>query len=183
MTFIQILYFYFLALTLAFLEVQIEGQHGWAANLPCWRPHSSRWFARLYAKMMCGKEITGYHIGVFLFSFLVLHLPYVWGLNWSVGTEFQTLSVFFLFVVIWDFLWFVINPHYGIQKFYFGGVPWHKVWFLGWPLDYYGGVGLSFVCYLLHAPGGSLAWLTMFSGFVVLLLGTVITVEFIKKCK
>ena len=108
----QILYLYLLALVLAFLEVQVEGEHGWAAKLPCWRP-GGKWYARIYTKVLGGKEMTGYHIGVFSFAFLMFHLPYMWGLLWSMGAEFATLSAFFLFVVVWDFLWFVINPHYG----------------------------------------------------------------------
>lgn len=183
MTFIPILYIFFLALTLAFLEVQIEGEHGWARQLPCWRPHNSKWFARLYARVMCGKEMTGYHLAVFSFSFLVLHLPYVWGLPWDIGSEFCTLSVFFMFVVVWDFLWFVINPHYGIKKFCSGRVPWHRVWLLGLPVDYYGGIILSFVFYYLYSAGGYMDWLAMFGRFGILLVVTVAVVDVINRIK
>lgn len=32
------LYIFIMATVLAILEIQIEGKHGWAKNLPTWRP-------------------------------------------------------------------------------------------------------------------------------------------------
>lgn len=186
MSLLQILYLYLLALTLAFVEVQIEGEHGWAGKLPCWRP-SGRWYARLYTKVMGGKEMTGYHVGVFLFAFLMFHLPYVWGLQWSMGAEFGTLSAFFLFVVVWDFLWFVINPHYGIRKFHPGCVTWHKIWLGPAPIDYYGGIGLSFLFHALQVDAGEGitygAWIMMVGWSMLLPMATLMVVEFTKWIK
>jgi len=34
----QSIYLFVVALVLAFLEVQIEGKHGWASKLPTWKP-------------------------------------------------------------------------------------------------------------------------------------------------
>ena len=174
----QVLYLYLLALVLAFLEVQIEGAHGWAKNLPCWRPPAHHWYARLYVKVMGGKEMTGYHVAVFLFSFLILHLPYAWGLPWSRTAEALTLSQFFLFVVVWDFLWFVINPHYGLKKFRPNCISWHKRWLLGVPIDYWGGVLLSWVFYVLifgrGMPIAYVRWFLMFGTYLDLLLLTIV---------
>lgn len=176
----QIFYLYLLALALAFLEVQIEGEHGWAAKLPCWRP-AGKWYARLYGKVMGGKEMTGYHVAVFLFALLMFHLSYVWGVPWSTAAEFQTLSVFFLFVVVWDFLWFVINPHYGIRKFHPACVTWHKIWLGPVPADYYGAATLSFLFHALRVDAGEGigygAWLTMVGWFVLLVAATAGVVE------
>lgn len=179
MDFTQILYLYLLALTLAFLEVQIEGAEGWAAKLPCWRP-AGRWYARVFTRVTGGKEMTGYHVGVFLFAFLMFHLPYVWGLPWSGGAEFGTLSAFFLFVVVWDFLWFVINPHYGIRKFYPGCVTWHKIWLGPAPVDYYGGLVLSFLFHALRVDAGEgIGFGAWFAGvgWFILLIGATITIN------
>ena len=48
-----------------------------------------------------------------------------------------------LFWVVEDFLWFVLNPHFGWSKFNKNSIWWHKRWFLGLPLDYWllGGLG------------------------------------------
>ena len=178
MALIQIFYLYFLALALAFLEVQVEGAHGWAKNLPCWRPQGQRWYARLYVKVMGGKELTGYHAAVFGFSLLILHLPYAWGLPWSRTAEALTLSQFFLFVVVWDFLWFIINPHYGLKKFRPNCISWHKRWLLGVPIDYWGGVLFSFLCYaIVVRQVGTVAymgWFMMFGAYMDLLLLTMV---------
>src|SRR3990167_7891376 len=154
MSLVQIFYLYLLALVLAFLEVQVEGEHGWAGKLPCWRP-TGRWYARLYTKVLGGKEMTGYHVGVFSFAFLMFHLPFMWGLAWQYGAEFSILSAFFLFIVMWDFLWFVINPHYGIAKFRPCCVSWHAIWLGPAPIDYYVGLTLSFLFHALRVDSGA----------------------------
>ena len=69
-------YLFVLAFFLALLEVQIEGRHGWAKKLPTWRPHAGKWYARLYAKIMGGKELTGYHAAIFGFVLALLHFPF-----------------------------------------------------------------------------------------------------------
>lgn len=182
----QVVYLYFLALALAFLEVQIEGEQGWARQLPCWRPKGTRWFSRVFSKVMSGKELTGYHIGVFSFAALVLHIPYVWGVPWSVAGELGTISIFFLFVVVWDLLWFVINPHYGILKFHPGCAVWHKTWIGIAPIDYYGAIVLSFLFYALNVYQGKaeyMEWFVMVGYFVAFLGLTVILTEGIKMLK
>ena len=177
----QILYLYLLALVLAFLEVQVEGQHGWAAQLPTWRPHEHRWYARAYRKFMGGKEMTGYHVAVFLFSFLMLHLPYVWGLRWHLAGELQTLSLFFLFIGVWVFLWFVINPHFGIRKLSAGHISWHKTWVLGLPIDYYVSLILSLLFFAGSVGFGHLApWFVALDINLVLLACTVALGEVVK---
>jgi hypothetical protein len=53
---------------------------------------------------------------------------------------------------VWDFLWFVLNPHFGWQQFRKGTIWWHnRVWIGRFPIDYWNGVGLSFVVAALPA--------------------------------
>ncbi len=66
-------YLFGLCILLAYLEVQIEGPHGWAERLPTWRPQSHAWYARLYTRLMGQKQLTGYHIGMFLLVLFGLH--------------------------------------------------------------------------------------------------------------
>ena len=47
--------------------------------------------------------------------------------------------------VQWDFLWFVLNPHFGVSRFSKAHVWWFRSWYLGIPRDYYVGLILSFV--------------------------------------
>ena len=136
-------YLFILAVVLAVLEIQIEGQHGWAKDLPTWRPKSNNWYIQAYRKIMSGREPTGYHMAMFTFVLLILHLPYVFGLTLTLVHWLQTLSFFFIFVVLWDFLWFVLNPHYPIKKFTKEHIIWHKQWWGGLPRDYYVSVLLA----------------------------------------
>ena len=56
------------------------------------------------------------------------------------------MGTYFALAVFWDYLWFVLNPAYTVQRFKRGNVWWFEVpWIWRFPLDYYTGVGLSFV--------------------------------------
>lgn len=137
------IYIFVLAAVLAILEIQIEGANGWAKNLPTWRPKSNNWMIRLYKKFMSDREVTGYHITMFSFVFLILHLPYVFGMDFNMFNWLRTISFFFIFVVLWDFLWFVLNPHHPLKTFSAEHIWWHKKWFAGLPRDYYLSILLS----------------------------------------
>jgi hypothetical protein len=139
------LYFFIIALVLAILEIQIEGPSGWARNLPTWKPSANIWYSKLYSKLMSGKALTGYHLTLFIFILLIFHLPFVFGLPFELVTWVQILSLFFMFTVLWDFLWFILNPSYPLKQFKSQHISWHKKWFLGIPLDYYLGLILSFM--------------------------------------
>ncbi len=133
-----------MAIVLALLEIQIEGAHGWAKNLPSWRAEKNGIWSRVFQKFFFGKEMTGYHLMMFLFVILLFHLPYVFGapftfLGWS-----KIVSYLFFFFVIWDFLWFILNPHYPLKNFKREYIDWHKKWIFGLPIDYISGIFLSF---------------------------------------
>lgn len=130
-------YLFLIALVLALLEVQIEVPHGWASGLPTWKFAHPRWLA-----LANGKPLTGYHACMIPLLLLLFHLPAVRG-PWSWREEGQLLSQFFLVAVFWDFLWFVLNPHYGLRRFRSGEVWWCRRWLLGLPIDYWGGLALS----------------------------------------
>lgn len=132
------IYLFILAAVLAVLEIQIEGQHGWAKNLPTWRPKGHEWYAKAYVKIMSGKEMTGYHVTMFSLVFLIFGLPYVFGLPFNLEDILKTISFYFLFVALWDFLWFVLNPHYPLSRFKKEHLSFHhKQWLWGIPIDYY----------------------------------------------
>ena len=129
----QLLYFYLIGVALAFLEIEIEGKNGWAAALPTKRI-KLWWYTKL------GKEITGYHLVLQIFLLLFMHLPLVLEKRFSLELEMVIISQYLLFIVYWDFLWFVFNPHYRLKNFKKGGIPWHTAWFLGLPIEYWLGI-------------------------------------------
>jgi hypothetical protein len=57
-----------------------------------------------------------------------------------------------IFMVLWDFLWFILNPSFTLKKFNPDHVWWHKRWTGGMPNDYLWGIGVSF---LLLVPAAS----------------------------
>lgn len=177
--FVTNFYIFILAAVLAILEIQIEGAHGWAKNLPTWRPGKNTWYSKLYEKVMSGRELTGYHLTMFLFVLIIFHLPYVFGLSISLDHWLKTLAFFFMFIVLWDFLWFVLNPFHPLKNFKKEHIWWHKKWVLGLPTDYYGGVivsGLVLLPLLLRESFGSLFgwWFFNVGLFIILTLITIL---------
>jgi len=167
------IYLFITALLLAFLEVQIEGKYGWASKLPTWKP-GEKWYAKLYRTAMGGKELTGYHIGVFRFVLLFLHYPFFAGSAWSLAAELRVISTFFIFAAVWDYLWIIINPHYGvIRRRPKNDVWWHKRWFGPFPVDNYFALILSVgVLYPVLSDAVLWEWGTLLGVFVA---GTIIT--------
>lgn len=130
-----------LAVYFAQLEIQIEGPRGWAGGLPTWRIEN-HWMLDLF---MGGRILTGYHFWAFSFMVLVFHLHFFLRGGFSWRLELRTVGCIMSFWIIEDFTWFVCNPAYGWGKFTAEHVPWHKVWLLGLPVDYYFFLGLGLV--------------------------------------
>lgn len=133
----QTVYLFIMALVLAIMEIQIEGKNGWASQLPTWRPKEESKLGKTFSKIMSGKPTTGYHLCVFSFVVLIMHYPFFAGLSWSWIAEAQTISLFLLFSAVWDFLWIVVNPHYGIKKMGVDHIWWHSKRWRGIPQDYF----------------------------------------------
>ena len=131
------------ALGLAGIEIEIEGGYGWAERLPTWfRKRGS--VGRVYGMAMGRRPLTGYHVYAFTIPLIVLHLPFAMGVDWTLQGELRTIATFFALGVVWDYLWFVLNPAYTVRRFERGRVWWFDVpWIWRFPLDYYVGIGLS----------------------------------------
>jgi len=173
---IQVLYLFLISLVFAGLEIQIEGKNGWAGNLPTWRPAETGWLSKIYRKILFGKDITGYHLLIFTLLLVILHYPYFTGQIWSFSQESATLSLFFLMTIVWDFLWFIMNPNYGILHFRPEYIWWHKKWLLGLPVDYWIGLAASALLYVRFSLNIFLfkEWLFLAALFLILALIIVI---------
>jgi hypothetical protein len=132
-----------LGLFFAMTEIQIEGSHGWAANLPTWRIEKHPLLDIFWE----GKPMTGYHVWVFTFMAAVFHLPLVMAGRFSLRLEARCAGSVMLFWVVEDFLWFALNPAFGLGKLAPRFAPWHKAWFLGLPVDYtiFGSIGVLLI--------------------------------------
>jgi hypothetical protein len=155
------------ALLFAMVEIEIEGGAGWAEKLPTWY-RVTPWYARLLAILLSGKPATGYHLMMFPIPIVSFHLGLCFGLPWSWALEARLVAAYLVFNVIWDFLWFVLNPHYGWQRFRKGSVWWHNRRWLGrFPIDYWNGFALSFVLAALPWLAGDAAVLKAHTAFVI----------------
>ena len=131
------------AFGLGCIEIEIEGGHGWAERLPTWYLKRGR-VGRIYGLAMGQRPLTGYHVFAFTIPLVIVHLPFAFGLDWSLGAELSQLAIYFALAVIWDYIWFVMNPAYTVHRFRRGNVWWFQVpWIWRFPLDYYVGMGLS----------------------------------------
>lgn len=126
--FVVLLGFFF-----AKLEIAIEGDAGWAANLPTWRIEN-HWLLDLF---WGGREMTGYHAWAFSLVALFFHFPLVFSGDYTWPAEQRALACIMLFWVSEDFLWFVLNPAFGLRRFAKTHVAWHRHWWLGAPTEYW----------------------------------------------
>ena len=126
--FVMLLGFFF-----AKLEIAIEGDAGWAANLPTWRIEK-HWLLDLF---WGGREMTGYHAWAFSLIALFFHFPLIFSGDFSWAAEQRALACIMLFWVSEDFLWFVLNPAFGLHRFAKSHVSWHRHWWMGAPIEYW----------------------------------------------
>ncbi len=102
-----------LAVLLALVEIEIEGKYGWAEKTQTWY-RKPGFFGNTF---LSGKPITGYFIFLNLFILIFFHISFFLGLAWTLSSELYTLSLWFAFLPLWDFLWFVLNPNYTLKNF------------------------------------------------------------------
>lgn len=116
----------------ALLEIQIEGEDGWASKLPTWK------FYRPWFKYIPGgnKPLTGYHFYLWIFLFLYPHLVFLFT-PWSLKVELILISFVILVLRLEDFLWFVFNPKYGLKAIKPGKIKWKNQWWGPLPSEYW----------------------------------------------
>ena len=139
-------YILVIASILAKLEIAIEGPDGWAGKLPTWRLSADHIVSKIF---LGGRPMTGYHLWMNLFSIFILHSTFLFN-TFSWVTELKVISAFILIWVIEDFLWFVLNPAYGIKNFVKEKIWWHeKRWFIIAPVEYFTLLPLGIILYII----------------------------------
>lgn len=122
-----------LAYFFAKVEIHIEGEAGWGANLPTWRIEE-HWLLDVF---WGGRAMTGYHAWVFPFIVIFFHFPLFFSAQWSLHLEARVLACIMIFWILEDFLWFLLNPAFGWKRFHQNHATWHKKWVCGAPVDYW----------------------------------------------
>lgn len=134
------------AFVMALLEIQIEGSNGWATNLPTWKVSNINILNFIGYK---DKPITGYHIYLWLYSFLLLHASFFFS-KWSLKKEFYLISFYIFFTTLEGILWFILNPSFGISSFLNSDITWYnesRILYL--PIEYWMRFFFGFLFYWL----------------------------------
>ena len=101
----------------AAIEIEMEGKHGWAANLPT-------------AKKVLG-DFTLYHLYMMLFVAITIGAIFIPRMACS-ATPWQASIRFLFYLLLWflveDFLWFVLNPYFTLKRYSKDNISWHKRW-------------------------------------------------------
>jgi hypothetical protein len=77
------------------------------------------------------------HAWVFPFIAMFFHFPLFFNGHFSWRAGFRVLACIMLFWIVEDFLWFVLNPAYGLARFEAAAIPWHTRWLWFAPVDYW----------------------------------------------
>lgn len=174
------LFWFCVCVCLACIEIESEGKWGWAEKAPTWYRTTGP-VARAYGLLMGGRPLTGYHAFMFALPLLILHVPFVSGVAWSAAEELHAASLYFIVGALWDYLWFVLNPHYGPRGFKKTTVWWHakSAWVFGlFPADYLYATMISAAsAYAAARAGGDMSRFTAHLAILGCLLGfTLITI-------
>jgi len=113
----------------AAMEVEIEGpEGGWAKNLP-----TSKFY---------NTHFTWYHIIMNTIVLLTLFRSFY--KNTFISKIFYTTSWF----LVEDYLWFMINPGFGIKKYTQKDIWWHgkQLWLFGQPFHNYLSLSIMIAC-------------------------------------
>lgn len=138
------LYWFLVAIFLAFTEIELEGKYGWAEKSATWsKPFDMLKWTRVFTGT---RTLTGYHIFLNIFLIIFMHAPFVFFLQFSWVEELRLISTYLIWALFWDFLWFILNPYYGWENFlpksvwWFGKEPWvmNKL-----PLKYFTQIGIA----------------------------------------
>ncbi len=128
-----LIYFFFWAITYSKIEIAIEGKFGFGEKLPC-----KKWKLKGILNKITGERpyFSEYHLWMIIFLFTTFHFPH-WFSSWEAWKlELFLIGAFFLFLILEDFFWFVLNPDYGLKKFKSKYVKWHPKW-IGRVPDFY----------------------------------------------
>lgn len=126
--FAESLFLFVMAVLFGIFEIEAEGRHGWGEKFPTWYRVNGV-AAKLYGRIT-NKPLTGYHAALFFVPFFIMFWPMVATSTLTLHGAFMAFSLYFAWVVVWDFSWFALNPYYGVKKFrrnsvwWFASEPW-----------------------------------------------------------
>lgn len=177
-------FWFVLALLFTAMYASVEGDKPFAQNLATWRPDPNLWWVQvLYWFPNLGRPVNGFDtLGLLLLGAFGIFLIPVWGVTHGRPIPwrewFEIFTYFIAISVIEDWVWYLVNPHFGIWKFRPALITdWmHPVWFFGIvPSQYVSGCLGSLPIAMIaqnSAKDGLKFWATIWATMVVLSLAT-----------
>ena len=119
----DLIYILLTSLVYSLIEIELEGKNGWMTKIPT---------AKIFN--MGGKHMTLYHL--YMIIMITLSVVYQNNMEYNINSFLYSASYVFLFLLLEDFLWFVYNPYFTINKYKKEEVWWHanQPWIYGIPL-------------------------------------------------
>jgi len=144
-------------LIFARLEAEIEGENGWAKELPTskyiWDPKEGKMFFKPFGSnsyeqvdhtkwpgsfyyfyintLLGGKDFTYYHRNVDVLQLFVAHLMIYLCFYQTAPIWLLEIRAFATLMLIWsleDTFYFFVNPAFGAEKYAPEHIEWHKNW-------------------------------------------------------
>lgn len=111
------------ATTYALMEIQIEGAHGWAKNLPTWRTPCNCWCVPCFTFFSGKTPLTGYHLWLWttvgLLATLGLLTPAVFVGFHTAPSGAELMMMFTLvgaMLLLADWMWFALNYRFDREQ-------------------------------------------------------------------
>lgn len=117
------------AILYSMLEIEIEGNAGWAKNLPT----------------------VASGIGQFTIYHLLMNFIVIMTISYALYSKNYSNWLILFFIIAWflieDFVWFCLSPFYTIKKYTQDNIPWHskQPWLLNSPLHNWIGIIVMFL--------------------------------------
>ena len=117
------------AILYSMLEIEIEGNAGWAKNLPTVASGIG--------------PLTMYH--------LLMNIIVILTISYSLYSKTYSNWIVLYFIIAWflieDFMWFCLSPFYTLKKYSQENIAWHgkQPWILNSPLHNWIGISVMFL--------------------------------------
>lgn len=137
------LYVFIYGLFWAATTASVEGAEGWGRTLPSKQLDEKKWYNSFLKIFTLGRPLDLFPLFATITFSISFFLPIIWyfskDLTFSIGNWGELIAYFLIFTLHEDFLWFLINPHFGFHKFKKQFITWHPHWWLGLPREYWVG--------------------------------------------
>lgn len=146
----------FYAILYSMLEIEIEGNVGWAKNLPT----------------------VASGIGQFTIYHLLMNFIVIMTISYALYSKNYSKWIILFFIIAWflieDFMWFCLSPFYTLKKYTRDNISWHsnQPWILNSPLHNWVGVISMFFIAIFSEKTNAL--FQSFAAMSVIVLGVII---------